>query len=288
MNSNFQWVFCEKKICLFLKQMCYLNLSMEQISTFDDKIIEIPECSICLQSLQKDLSILVNCGHVFHQQCIYYLKASAYNKCPICRVKMNKRCDIFYSLKIKPIEDEPKFMTNMIQIINLKEEIEKLKQTRDNDKESLLILEQMVSTRDKKIQILQKKYRSSRIEIQQIKDKYQDLKSDFQDLKILSQNFRNGLNKLNYKLESSTSTSDDDEEISNSSNESNESNNMKDQFKDKVCQMIQRFLKQQQTQQLLKDKKQKEKNQSGLGSRSQKKLCIKEIQSFEKSLRQYK
>lgn len=32
--------------------------------------IEIPECSICLMELKTNLTVLNDCGHIFHQDCV--------------------------------------------------------------------------------------------------------------------------------------------------------------------------------------------------------------------------
>ena len=44
------------------------------------------ECSICLDSLDKNVVKLDNCDHMFHKKCIIKLiNANKYSKCPLCR-----------------------------------------------------------------------------------------------------------------------------------------------------------------------------------------------------------
>lgn len=49
-----------------------------------DKDNEPLECSICLQSLAKETTTMLECGHIFHSTCHSKWQAFA-NTCPVCR-----------------------------------------------------------------------------------------------------------------------------------------------------------------------------------------------------------
>lgn len=48
--------------------------------------VEIPNCSICLDSCKNGLGVIA-CGHVFHEICVdHWIKTN--QRCPICRAQM--------------------------------------------------------------------------------------------------------------------------------------------------------------------------------------------------------
>lgn len=67
------------------------------------------ECSICLEDLFEDITILT-CGHVYHTQCLQALTVNA-DKCPMCRAKIRKltRANFYHSqgmIKYEIINDK--------------------------------------------------------------------------------------------------------------------------------------------------------------------------------------
>jgi len=61
----------------------------EEYCKKDEKgVLEYPSCSVCLTQIEKDAeTILVPCGHMFHEPCI--LKwLDIHNTCPVCRFEL--------------------------------------------------------------------------------------------------------------------------------------------------------------------------------------------------------
>lgn len=57
------------------KNFCITN------QAFNDKLIKMDECAICLESLNNEI-VKLDCNHQFHLNCI---KNIDNNKCPLCR-----------------------------------------------------------------------------------------------------------------------------------------------------------------------------------------------------------
>ncbi|CAD8206129.1 unnamed protein product [Paramecium octaurelia] len=291
---NYQGFFDNKiQLVLLEGEEIIQKLTMQKIYTLDDKIVQIPECSICLLPLNIDLCIIVDCGHVFHKECVASLKQSAFQQCPVCRVQMKNVCDIFYTIKIKDVQDEPKYMANMIQIITLKEEIEKFKQNDKDHHEKVLALQEMLKKKELKIQLLRKHYKNQKVEYNNMNGIFIQEHNQIIDL---YHHFGNMLkswvtnNKIPNQLDAqSTSNSQSSEQNSESQDDEEEqSSNQMDQFEDQQNKVA-NFLKQITTlvQDKLNQKKREEENQKIQQSKSQKKQCLKEIQSFEKTQRQH-
>lgn len=65
------------------------NYQKEKKINNDQKEKKSLECSICLESLNIEISL--PCGHTtFHKKCV-----STINKCPICRKKFDKVIDLY-------------------------------------------------------------------------------------------------------------------------------------------------------------------------------------------------
>ena len=80
--------------------------------------IVFPECIICLQPLQNDLVTPVNCGHVFHEECLknWHNKGNNDN-CPICKRDSSHSIKLIYEIKYcseDDIKEEPKTCTELI------------------------------------------------------------------------------------------------------------------------------------------------------------------------------
>ena len=62
--------------------------------------IVFPECLVCLQPLQSDLVTPVNCGHVFHEDCLrdWHNKGNNDN-CPICKRDSSHSIKLIYEIK---------------------------------------------------------------------------------------------------------------------------------------------------------------------------------------------
>ncbi|CAK57124.1 unnamed protein product (macronuclear) [Paramecium tetraurelia] len=280
----------------FLKvKKLYKNLTMQKIFTLDDKIVQIPECSICLLPLNNDLCTIVDCGHVFHKGCVASLKTSGFQQCPVCRVQMKNVCDIFYTIKIKDVQDEPKYMAYMIQIITLKEEIEKLKQSDKDHHEKVFALQKILSRKDLKIQLLRQHNKNQKV-------KYKDLNSIFisehNQIIDLYRYFGNIMKNWHMNdhipnllkgQQSSNSQSSEQNQSESQDEEEQQSSDQMDQFEDQQNKVAY-FFKQLTSllEDKLKQKKKAEEDKIILQSKSQKKQCLKEIQSFEKTQRQHK
>ena len=80
--------------------------------------IVFPECIICLSPLQSDLVIPVNCGHVFHEDCLrnWHNKGNNDN-CPICKRDSSHSIKLIYEIKYcseDEIKEEPKTLTELL------------------------------------------------------------------------------------------------------------------------------------------------------------------------------
>jgi len=72
-----------------LRRLKKFKMNHEHTKTGENGNIEFPSCSICLTEVNEgEDSILVPCGHIFHESCI--LKwFEVNNKCPVCRYELN-------------------------------------------------------------------------------------------------------------------------------------------------------------------------------------------------------
>ena len=80
--------------------------------------IVFPECLVCLQPLQSDLVTPVNCGHVFHEDCLrdWHNKGNNDN-CPICKRDSSHSIKLIYEIKYcseDEIKEEPKTLTELL------------------------------------------------------------------------------------------------------------------------------------------------------------------------------
>ena len=80
--------------------------------------IVFPECLVCLQPLQSDLVTPVNCGHVFHEDCLrdWHNKGNNDN-CPICKRDSSHSIKLIYEIKYcseNEIKEEPKTLTELL------------------------------------------------------------------------------------------------------------------------------------------------------------------------------
>ena len=80
--------------------------------------IVFPECIICLSPLQSDLVTPVNCGHVFHEDCLrdWHNKGNNDN-CPICKRDSSHSIKLIYEIKYcseDEIKEEPKTLTELL------------------------------------------------------------------------------------------------------------------------------------------------------------------------------
>ena len=80
--------------------------------------IVFPECLVCLQPLQSDLVTPVNCGHVFHEDCLrdWHNKGNNDN-CPICKRDSSHSIKLIYEIKYcseEEIKEEPKTLTELL------------------------------------------------------------------------------------------------------------------------------------------------------------------------------
>jgi len=80
--------------------------------------IVFPECLVCLQPLQSGLVTPVNCGHVFHEDCLrdWHNKGNNDN-CPICKRDSSHSIKLIYEIKYcseDEIKEEPKTLTELL------------------------------------------------------------------------------------------------------------------------------------------------------------------------------
>lgn len=80
--------------------------------------IVFPECLVCLQPLQSELVTPVNCGHVFHEDCLrdWHNKGNNDN-CPICKRDSSHSIKLIYEIKYcseDEIKEEPKTLTELL------------------------------------------------------------------------------------------------------------------------------------------------------------------------------
>ena len=80
--------------------------------------IVFPECLVCLQPLQSDLVTPVNCGHVFHEDCLrdWHNKGNNDN-CTICKRDSSHSIKLIYEIKYcseDEIKEEPKTLTELL------------------------------------------------------------------------------------------------------------------------------------------------------------------------------
>ena len=80
--------------------------------------IVFPECLVCLQPLQSNLVTPVNCGHVFHEDCLrdWHNKGNNDN-CPICKRDSSHSIKLIYEIKYcseDEIKEEPKTLTELL------------------------------------------------------------------------------------------------------------------------------------------------------------------------------
>ena len=47
-----------------------------------------PECFICFEEIKKKDTVSLECGHLFHTDCIITLVRKRYRKCPLCRKRI--------------------------------------------------------------------------------------------------------------------------------------------------------------------------------------------------------
>ena len=80
--------------------------------------IVFPECLVCSQPLQSNLVTPVNCGHVFHEDCLrdWHNKGNNDN-CPICKRDSSHSIKLIYEIKYcseDEIKEEPKTLTELL------------------------------------------------------------------------------------------------------------------------------------------------------------------------------
>ncbi len=81
-----------------LRRLKKFNMSEEYAKKSDKGEIEYPSCSVCLTQVNRgEDSILVPCGHIYHNNCIMkWFEIN--NKCPICRYELRDNRSLNYSL----------------------------------------------------------------------------------------------------------------------------------------------------------------------------------------------
>jgi hypothetical protein len=67
---------------------------------------EVPDCSICLESLSGDPSRRLRCGHTFHESCIARWYQSRPN-CPLCRRPRSRRTFRLPSISRRRVAPDP-------------------------------------------------------------------------------------------------------------------------------------------------------------------------------------
>ena len=70
-------------ICQYCGKKCNNNKELK-LKSIDSSTLLNKECSICLESFDTKNTIVLNCNHYFHRECINeWLLIN--NSCPICR-----------------------------------------------------------------------------------------------------------------------------------------------------------------------------------------------------------
>ena len=84
-NNDFNYIYNDVKIVLNDEQ--FENL--EKVKYED--INEINECLICIENFEENNEITkIKCNHIFHKECIKKWLCNESNKCPICRIEIDK------------------------------------------------------------------------------------------------------------------------------------------------------------------------------------------------------
>ena len=80
--------------------------------------IVFPECIICLSPLQSNLVTPINCGHVFHEDCLKNWRNKGNNdKCPVCKRDCSHSIKLIFEIKYcseDEIKEEPKTLTELL------------------------------------------------------------------------------------------------------------------------------------------------------------------------------
>ena len=84
-NNDFNNTYNDVKIVLNDEQFENLeNIKYEKLN-------DINECLICIENFEEDEDIIkIKCNHIFHKDCIRKWLCNESNKCPICRIEIDK------------------------------------------------------------------------------------------------------------------------------------------------------------------------------------------------------
>ena len=81
--------------------------------------IVLPECIICLSSLSSDLVTSVNCGHVFHSDCLRnWHNKNNQDFCPLCKRDSSHILRLIYDIKYETEDPTDKDPQTMFELIN--------------------------------------------------------------------------------------------------------------------------------------------------------------------------
>ena len=80
--------------------------------------IVFPECIICLSPLQSNLVTPINCGHVFHEDCLKNWRNKGNNdKCPVCKRDCSHSIKLIFEIKycsLDNLKEEPQTCNELI------------------------------------------------------------------------------------------------------------------------------------------------------------------------------
>ena len=90
--------------------------------------IVLPECIICLSSLSSDLVTSVNCGHVFHSDCLRnWHNKNNQDFCPLCKRDSSHTLRLIYDIKYETEDPTDKDPQTMFELINQNKLLKKKK-----------------------------------------------------------------------------------------------------------------------------------------------------------------
>jgi FtsZ-binding cell division protein ZapB len=144
---------------------------------------EVPTCAICLQDLSNNLTA-INCGHIFHNDCILQCLSNKTKNCPLCRIKIIPSRTIQIQFNLTSIIEPPK-------TLDMTEE----------DSKNLQALQSKVKELQIKISNLENIIKTQESYIKDISAKLDTEKENFQTTEEKYFKSRDHINELSYNLE---------------------------------------------------------------------------------------
>jgi hypothetical protein len=88
-HNNFNYIDNYDDVKIVLTEEQFNNLKHDSYKNLCCN--ELKECPICIQEFDlEDDSTIIKCNHIFHSNCIKIWLCEESNKCPICRVDIDK------------------------------------------------------------------------------------------------------------------------------------------------------------------------------------------------------